>query len=86
MPVLGTLIKKAYQLKDRPALRKENVNALELQRKELKKLLTTAQFTSFGEHYRFKDLLVSDQIIDSFQEQIPVFDYSKMFKDWWYRA
>jgi len=78
MPVLGTFIKKAYQL--------TKVNAQDLQNKELKKLLSAAQFTSFGEHYNFNKILTSGSVISSFQNQIPVFDYSKMFKDWWYRA
>jgi hypothetical protein len=86
MPVLGTLIKKAYQLKDRPALKKTKVNAVDLQIKELKKLLSAAQFTSFGEHFDFNKILSSTALIHQFQNQIPVFDYSKMFKDWWYRA
>lgn len=86
MPLLGTLIKKAYQLKDRPELRKKQINAVSLQERELKKLLSAAQFTSFGENYQFKNILLSENIMDEFQEQIPVFDYSKMFQEWWYRA
>lgn len=86
MPLLGTLIKKAYQIKDRPALRKKSMDAFVLQKKELKKLLTTAQFTAFGEHYKFKNILSSSNIMEAYQKQIPVFDYSKMFKSWWYRA
>jgi hypothetical protein len=86
MPLLGTLIKKAYQLKDRPALRKKEQNAYYLQGKELRKLLNKAQFTSFGEHYDFGRILLQPNFIKAYQQSIPVFDYSKMFKSWWYRA
>lgn len=86
MPLLGTLIKKAYQLKDRPALRNNSADVIAQQKKELKKLLTIAQFTAFGEHYKFKNILSSSDIVAAYQKEIPVFDYSKMFKDWWYRA
>ena len=48
MPLLGTLIKKAYQIKDRPALREAKVSPIEMQYKELKKLLSKAEITAFG--------------------------------------
>jgi hypothetical protein len=86
MPLLGTLIKKAYQLKDRPSLRNNHTDALSLQKEELHKLLSAAQITSFGEYYQFKKILNSDNLISTFQNQLPVFDYSKMFQEWWYRA
>lgn len=86
MPLLGTLIKKAYQIKDRTALRETKVSPIEIQLKELKKLLSKAEITAFGEHYNFSQLLYSKNIIDNFQGRIPVFDYNKMFQAWWYRA
>ena len=82
MPLLGTLIKKAYQIKDRPALRETKVSPIETQHKELKKLLSKAQITAFGEHYDFSHLLSSKDLIFNFQSKIPVFDYSKMFQAW----
>lgn len=86
MPLLGTLIKKAYQIKDRPALRKTRISAFDKQKKELKKLLTKAQITAFGEYYNFSKILDSENIISDFNKGIPVFDYSKMFQAWWYRS
>jgi hypothetical protein len=86
MPLLGTLIKKAYQLKDRPALRQNQFSPAQLQEKELNKLLSMAQYTSFGEYFKFRSLLTSTNMIADFQNSIPVYDYTKMFKDWWYRA
>lgn len=86
MPLLGTLIKKAYQLKDRPALRKTKVSPLSAQKTVLKKLLSKAQITAFGEHYNFSGLLDSNNTLTDYQKQLPVFDYSKMFQAWWYRS
>ncbi len=86
MPLLGTLIKKAYQIKDRPALRETKVSPIEIQDKELKKLLTKAQITAFGEHYDFSKLLRSIDTVEDFQKSVPVFDYNKMFQAWWYRS
>lgn len=86
MPLLGTLIKKAYQLKDRPALRKTKISPLITQYTVLRKLLSKAQITAFGEHYNFSGLLDADNTLQEFQKNIPVFDYGKMFQDWWYRS
>lgn len=86
MPLLGTLIKKAYQLKDRPALKNTQVSPLFTQKAVLKKLLSKAQITAFGEHYNFSGLLDAEHTLQEFQKTIPVFDYSKMFQAWWYRS
>jgi len=86
MPLLGTLIKKAYQIKDRPALRKAQLSPINAQKAVLEKLLSKAQFTAFGEHYHFSDILHHRDPLQEFQSHIPVFDYSKMFQDWWYRS
>lgn len=86
MPLLGSLIKKAYQLKDRPALRRNSQSPYLLQQIQLKNLLEKAQFTSFGEHYNFSEIADRKDFVAEFQKIVPVFDYSKMFKNWWYRS
>ncbi len=88
MQILGNIIKKAYELRNLPVeqKRKKNIPAITQQRRVLKKLLRKAQFTAFGEHYRFREILKSDDIIERFQQNVPVYDYNKMFSEWWYRA
>lgn len=53
------------------------------QLKVLKKLLKKARFTEFGQHYRFDETLLSRDPVNSFQELVPVHDYSKIYEEWW---
>jgi hypothetical protein len=51
--------------------------------KVLKKLLKKARFTEFGQQYQFDHILNSKHPGKKFQELVPVFDYNKIFKEWW---
>lgn len=62
------------------------VNAYKQQQKVLRKLLTKAEFTAFGEHYNFSKILSEPDIISAFQQSVHTHDYNSMFKKWWYRA
>ena len=86
MPILGSIIKKAYELRNLPFELKGNVDATKAQRKVLIKLLKKAQYTAFGEHYKFSEILKEDDIFASFKNNVPVFDYNSMFRKWWYRC
>ncbi len=85
MAILGALIKRTFELRGRmPKIRK--TNALKQQEKVLKKLLTKAEFTAFGEHYNFSKILNSKDLINDFRNNIPTYDYNSIFKQWWHRA
>ena len=56
------------------------------QLKVLKKLLRKARFTQFGQHYKFDEVLLSRHIGKKFQQLVPTFDYSKIYKHWWYKT
>jgi hypothetical protein len=84
MPVLGALIKQGLKLSTRVNLRTNS--PFFYQKRELKKLLVKAEETSFGKHYRFDDILANDDIIESFRSNIPLFDYDKIFSEWWHRC
>ena len=86
MPILGSLIKTAYTLRQIPIDIKKNFNPVTTQRRELKKLLNRSQDTAFGEHYRFADILAQKDFVRAFQEIVPVHDYNLIFKNWWYRS
>lgn len=86
MPILGSLIKKAYELRSKPLDKRRKINCYKAQKRELLKLLKRAQFTAFGEYYNFSKILKSDDIVKSFQETVPVHDYNSMYKKWWYRS
>ncbi len=87
MPLLGSLIRRAYIIRNKPVeLKKQWINPEKAQKGQLVKLLRKAQFTAFGEHYKFSKILTSGNIVDAFRETVPVFDYSRMYKCWWYRS
>ncbi len=54
--------------------------------KVLKKLLKKARFTEFGQRYRFDNILMSNHPGKEFQQQVPTFDYNKIYDAWWYKA
>ena len=54
--------------------------------KVLKKLLKKARFTEFGQAFRFDEILLSKDVIKTFQERVPTYDYSKINKDWWHKT
>lgn len=86
MPVFGSIIKKAIELRSIVPVRKTKNSAMRQQTRTLKKLLRKAQTTAFGEHYQFTELLRDKNFIQRFQKDVPVSDYNSIFKNWWYRA
>lgn len=87
MPILGSIIKKAFELRNVPEEKKrQNFDPVVAQKKELTKLLRKAQFTAIGEHYKFSNLLNASDIQKAFSETVPVHDYQSMYKRWWYRS
>jgi hypothetical protein len=84
MPLLGSLIKQGLKLSTRVKLR--NNSAIYYQRREFLKLLQTAADTAFGKHYDFHGLLNSENPIKKFQTAVPIFDYEKIYKEWWHRS
>lgn len=52
----------------------------------LKKLLKKARFTEFGQQYGFDKILLSKHPGKKFQELVPTYNYSKIYKEWWYKT
>lgn len=85
MPILGPLVKKAYELGRIPEKALSRPDPYTAQKRVLKKLLRKAQFTAFGEYYNFSDILKRDDLVREFQRRVPTFTYNTMFRKWWYR-
>ena len=45
-----------------------------------------ARFTEFGQQYRFDEILLSKHPGKKFQELVPTFNYSSIYKDWWHKT
>jgi hypothetical protein len=56
------------------------------QLKVLKKMLRKARFTEFGQKNKFDEILLSRHPGKMFQQIVPTYDYSKLFKEWWYKT
>jgi hypothetical protein len=84
MPVLGVLIKQGLKLSQR-VKRREHSPILQ-QRRVLKKLLRSAEFTAFGKEYQFSAFYNERTFLRHFRERIPVFSYNTMFEQWWKRC
>ena len=85
--ILGTLMKTVYSVGNIPIdMKKKRLDPIKAQTKELKKLLKKASDTAFGQHYGFEEILKSDDILKTYKEKVPIFDYNSMYKNWWFRA
>jgi hypothetical protein len=56
------------------------------QRAAFLRLLKKAADTGFGRHYRFDEILASPNPMRTFQKNIPIFDYNKIYAEWWHRS
>lgn len=53
------------------------------QEKVLKRLLKKAKYTAFGQQFRFDEILMSNDLTQKFHDLVPVYDYNKIYNDWW---
>lgn len=86
MPILGSVIKNAIALRSKFPYDNRKVNPRALQTKVLRKLVKKAQNTKFGEANNFQRILNSKDVIDAFKENVPIYDYKGLYRQWWYRT
>ncbi len=60
-------------------------SALTKQKRVLLKLVRKAEFTAFGKHFHFTQILSADNIIEQFRSNIHPYNYNSIYKEWWYR-
>ena len=83
MAIVGSIIKRLIDLRDNLV---SEPDAQKAQEEVLQKLLKTAKDTEFGKHHNFKAILESGDILKTFAEKIPYFDYHKLEKEWWHKV
>lgn len=92
MPILGKLLKQGIKL--RKSLEQEQKDTFSLQRRQLLQLLVMARNTEVARAYNFerivqslkKDGKRSRRFYDLYCEQVPIFDYNRIYQQWWHRA
>lgn len=83
MPILGSIIKRAIDIRSRIPARK---NVYKQQVKQLQKLIAKAQFTDLGVQFDFGQMALMEDPIKTFQSKVPIYDYQSIFDAWWHRA
>ncbi|QYH38213.1 GH3 auxin-responsive promoter family protein [Algoriphagus sp. NBT04N3] len=88
MAIISTLLKKGIRLRE--SLEQEYSQPIELQKQALKKLLIASNRTAIGEKYDFPGILKSfkggnDQFYEKFKNSVPIYDYDKIYEEWWHR-
>lgn len=85
MALLGNIIARSLQL--RKQFRLPVASPITYQRHTLRHLLEQGQYTTFGKHYGFAHILGTDfDFVSAFRQRVPVYTYSEMYKQWWYRC
>ena len=85
MAILGNLIARSLQLRKQFKLPVASPQLY--QRNTLRHLLERGQYTSFGKHYGFDEVLSKEiDFLKAFRERVPVHTYNDMHSQWWYRC
>lgn len=90
MAILGTLLKRGIMLRE--SMEQQFTSSFDLQKAELRKLMIHTQGTQFGKTYQFAKGLHSFKSADQeafyqdFISRIPIFDYDKIYEEWWSKA
>ena len=85
MALLGNLISRSLQVRKQFNLPVATPQTY--QRHALRQLLERGQYTAFGKHYGFGDILSKEiDFMKAFRERVPVHTYTDMHDKWWYRC
>ncbi|MFN0048816.1 MAG: GH3 auxin-responsive promoter family protein [Cytophagales bacterium] len=91
MAILGNLLRKGVEIGKRYAIR--SPAPYEIQKRELKKLLKAAKETQFGRMFHFGFIIEAYKLkinpryyYKVFSENIPIYNYDKMYADWWFKT
>ena len=85
MALLGHLIARSLRLRKKFTL--PVAQPLTYQRHVLRQLLERGQYTAFGKHYGFGDILSEEvDFVTAFRRRVPVHTYNEMYASWWHRA
>ena len=91
MGVIGKFLKNSFSVTTQiKGIRK--LKPSKWQKKTLIKLLTKARNTEFGQKFKFDDILESaifdkdNTYYQKYKEIVPIYDYNKIYNEWWHRA
>lgn len=82
-PIVGNILKRGVNISTR--IKTNRAPAVQKQKDTFAKMLAKAKNTSFGRHYKFAEILKSDDPEALFKSRVPMVDYDGM-RPWWRRA
>ncbi|MGV6861742.1 MAG: GH3 family domain-containing protein [Putridiphycobacter sp.] len=90
MAIVGSILKSASQIAHKKHKKKSDnfssTNNLKAQKKVLQYLLATSESTLFGQKHHFNDILNSDDLMDAFRIEVPIYQYNYMFKKYLHKS
>lgn len=85
MAILGNLIARSIKLRKKFNLPVASPQTY--QRHTLRQLLDRGQYTAFGKHYGFGEILSKEvDFVKAYRERVPVHAYSDMHEQWWHKC
>ncbi len=89
MAILGSLLKKGIKIRE--SIEQGTEEPLKLQGSQLRKLLSKAQETAFGQDFEFEKVLSEGnkdprRLYEAFKSRVPTYDYNKLYNAYWYRT
>jgi len=61
-------------------------SAKRVQKGQLLRNLKKAKNTAFGIQYNFEEIILSKNPAKAFQDTVPIFDYDKIYNEWWHKC
>lgn len=83
MAIVGTILQEVIK-KKKDNLEKKQIS-FDVQELTLRHLVDKAKYTEFGMKNHFAELISSPDFLKKFQENVPVYDYEKLFSEYWYK-
>lgn len=85
MAVVGTLLEELIKIRNRIKMRAP-IDPVVAQEKTLRRLIHLTTETDLGKAYDYSGLLREKNIIEAYQNRVPIFDYDKLYNAWWHRT
>ncbi len=83
MALLGNLVSRSLRIRKQFTIQTGTPRTYQVN--TLLRLLSKAQYTQFGRHYNFEQILKQPNIVDAYKKQVPTFNYNEMWEAWWHR-
>ncbi len=83
MAIVGSILQEVIR-KKKDNLEKKQMS-FDVQELTLRQLIDKAKYTEFGMQHRFAEMISSPDFLKRFQQVVPVFDYEKLFAEYWYK-